>query len=310
VEELMTRKIVLIGRASTGKTSIKKAILEGEDPFILMINPLEPTRGIETSVYSWLDLELSIFDTSGQELNSLLKNEEEQKKTFENADLIIYIFDFPLWTEIPEEIIEDIHKIYNLTTGKYFQADFILIMHKVDLIQVKIYSRFQKLKKQMIELINLKDQLPIYFTSISPDLISNTYTVCFEIFSKFSKESNELKNILDNELKNTSKKMCIITDIKNHIIIQSKTPDFPVKYINKLYQLLEPIDRKAEEITIIYDKVFFIDEYSSILAILISDIHFLNKNKKNLICISDFQKQSELFELRDKIKKELVKFYA
>ena len=306
----MTRKIVLIGRASTGKTSLKKAILEGEDPFTLMINPLDPTRGIETSVYNWIDLELSIFDTSGQELNSLLKNKDEQKITFENADLIIYIFDFPLWTEIPEDIIKDIHKIYNLITEKYLQAGLILVMHKFDLIQVKIYSKIQKLKEQMVELINLKIHLPIYFTSISPDLISNTYNVCFEIFSKFSKESKELKRILDKELKNTSKKMCIITDVKNHIIIQSKTPDFPVKYINKLYLLLEPINKKADEITLIYDKIFFIDECTSILAILISDIYNLNKKNKNLICISEFQKKSALYELRDKIKKDLVKYYT
>ena len=182
-------------------------------------------------------------------------------------------------------------------------------MHKIDLVQTKSNLRIQKIKDQMIELLNLKVNLPIYFTSISPKLISNTYTTCFEIFSKFSKESKKLKDILDNQLKVLSKTMCIITDINNHIIIQSKTSDFQVMYINKLYQLLEPIDKTAEEISIIYDKIFFLNEYSSILSILISDIHFLNKDFKNLICISEIQKSSELYAIRDKIKEDLINYF-
>ncbi|MCK4380178.1 MAG: 50S ribosome-binding GTPase, partial [Candidatus Lokiarchaeota archaeon] len=64
----MPEKITLIGRAGVGKTSIIKVMFEGENPKDLINNPLEPTRGIIPKIYSWMDIELSIFDTSGQEL--------------------------------------------------------------------------------------------------------------------------------------------------------------------------------------------------------------------------------------------------
>ena len=57
-------KILILGRAGTGKTSIKKIVFEGLDPKDLLYNPLEPTRGISPSVYSWLDLKIGLFDSS------------------------------------------------------------------------------------------------------------------------------------------------------------------------------------------------------------------------------------------------------
>lgn len=76
-EKSSAKKILLLGRAGTGKTSIKKIIFEGLDPKDLLYNPLEPTRGIAPTVYSWLDLKLGLFDSSGQELSYLLNNETD-----------------------------------------------------------------------------------------------------------------------------------------------------------------------------------------------------------------------------------------
>ena len=98
----MVKKIAVVGRANVGKTSITKLNFEGLQPKDLMINPLSPTRGIVSKVYKWLDLELAIFDTSGQELPNLLIGKEEQLKAFENADALIYIFDYPNW--VPENV--------------------------------------------------------------------------------------------------------------------------------------------------------------------------------------------------------------
>ncbi len=59
------KKMLILGRAGTGKTTIKKVIFEGKDPNDLLYNPLQPTRGLSPSVYSWLDLNLGFFDSSG-----------------------------------------------------------------------------------------------------------------------------------------------------------------------------------------------------------------------------------------------------
>ncbi len=73
----MVKKILFIGRAGVGKTSIMQVIFEGKDPKNLILFPLVPTRGILSSVYKWMDLELGVFDTSGQELLFILENEDE-----------------------------------------------------------------------------------------------------------------------------------------------------------------------------------------------------------------------------------------
>lgn len=87
----MGKKILLLGRAGVGKSSLKKIIFEGRNPDELLIHSLAPTRGIETSAYSWLDLELSVFDTSGQELKNLLEDESEQLLAFGGVDIVIYV---------------------------------------------------------------------------------------------------------------------------------------------------------------------------------------------------------------------------
>ena len=111
-EKSSTKKILLLGRAGTGKTSIKKIIFEGLDPKDLLYNPLEPTRGITPNVYSWLDLNLGLFDSSGQELSFLLENEEDHEHilAFENTDYVVYILDYPSWISHSEEIINEIKK--------------------------------------------------------------------------------------------------------------------------------------------------------------------------------------------------------
>ncbi|TXT67651.1 MAG: hypothetical protein BAJALOKI1v1_30012 [Promethearchaeota archaeon] len=58
-------KLVLVGKAGAGKTSIKQAIFEMRNPDDLIIYPLDPTRGINTSNYSWMDVDINVFDTSG-----------------------------------------------------------------------------------------------------------------------------------------------------------------------------------------------------------------------------------------------------
>ena len=44
------RKILLLGRAGIGKTSIKELIFKGKEPKELIYNPLSPTRGLSPSI--------------------------------------------------------------------------------------------------------------------------------------------------------------------------------------------------------------------------------------------------------------------
>ena len=62
-------KIVLIGPPGTGKTTIKKVYFEMANPLMLLEHTLEPTKGINSCVYSIFDVSLGVFDLAGQENN-------------------------------------------------------------------------------------------------------------------------------------------------------------------------------------------------------------------------------------------------
>ncbi|MFX1239328.1 MAG: GTPase [Promethearchaeota archaeon] len=306
----MTKKILLLGRASTGKTSIISAILEGKDPLLLMMNPLDPTRGIETSVHNWMDITLSIFDTSGQEINNYIDKDEEQQKVFQGAELVIYIFDYPSWINNPIDLIEEIRKIELLIQKKYIRAELILILHKIDLIHSQQKLNLFSIKNDILELIEINDTIQLYFTSIYPELISETFNVFFDIFSRFSEDTKNLKKILDAHSQKLSKTMYMVTDDKNHLIAQSKSADFKIQYIRKLQKLLKPIDDKTNEISTLYERLFFIDEETKIFSVLISKIHSSNQAFRNLISITEIQNSNYLEENKEKLMKNIISSFS
>ena len=50
------KKIVIVGPPGTGKTTIKKVFFEMGNPFKFLNVSLEPTRGIDSSVFSLFDV--------------------------------------------------------------------------------------------------------------------------------------------------------------------------------------------------------------------------------------------------------------
>lgn len=305
----MTKKIVLIGRAGTGKTSIKQAIFEGINPKELIIKPLEPTRGIITNIYSWMDVELSLFDTSGQELPFLLENENERNIAFEQANVIIYVFDYPYWTIKSEVIMEEIRKVFRILKTDYITAQFLLFFHKVDLLGQKLSIENQVLKAQIQNKLNLPEDLKIYFTSLHPNLIFNLINAFSEILSNLSTETSKLKNILDIAINQLPKTICFVINQNNNIIVQSKTNDFDSMLINDLQKRIAKVDQSSGNFNEIYNKYQFIDSGPKILRMLTINIEHLNPNFKQLICISEILDMLRLKKFIDKLNMELKKKY-
>ncbi|KKM00206.1 hypothetical protein LCGC14_1806730, partial [marine sediment metagenome] len=144
-----------------GKTTIKKVVFEGANPNELALFPLEATIGSKYSIHEFMDSKIVVIDTPGQSLPELLKDEEKQIHSFENAGAIIYIFDYPSWIEDSESIIDDIKSIYEINMKHKFEAKIILFLHKIDLLlsDKKIGLKLEVIRKQINELLNLPEEL-------------------------------------------------------------------------------------------------------------------------------------------------------
>lgn len=258
--DIMVKKITVVGRANVGKTSITKLIFEGLQPKDLMINPLSPTRGIVSDLYKWLDLELAIFDTSGQELPNLLIDKEEQLKAFENADAVIYIFDYPNWATEAQKVIEEIKKLFKIIKNINPDALFYLIFHKVDLINQKQSNNFQLMKIEVKKRIGLPENVELSFTSIYPELYFSTFNAFSRILSNFSKESTKLKNLLDDVINKSPSVVCFLTDQNDKIISQSISDDITTQIINNLYPIIDDLLNIKEPIMRAKNKYMLIRE--------------------------------------------------
>ncbi len=279
------KKILILGKAGTGKTTIKKVIFEGKDPKDLLYNPLQPTRGLSPSIYSWLDLNLGFFDSSGQELNNLLDDENERSLAFENSSIIIYVFDYPSWNYQQKEIIEEVKKILKILKDSDNEAQVILFNHKIDL--VRNYSKMFDKEIHRIKTI-IKDELdlPIYFTSIYPEMVYSTYNAFCEILSMVSPESNYFKNLLDKKIKDFSKTMTFITDLNYSIVAQSLSEDFDFSLINHIHKLTAQFNQSfLDMVTNDNINYFLMSSYKG-LTIIMKSLDLSEFNVSKIICVS------------------------
>ncbi len=297
------QKILLLGRAGTGKTTIKKIIFEGVDPKELLVNPLDPTRGLSPSVYSWLDLKIGLFDSSGQELEALLNNKDEYDLAFHNTDVVIYLLDYPTWVGNPEEIINEIQKIQKIIEDDSYTANIIIFIHKIDLIN-------NKNRKDILKEITkkLKEKLPfsVYYTSIHPEFIFSTYNAFYEILASYSKETFHLKKILDDFIEESSKSMFFITNQNNSIISQSTSKDFNFGNINHSHKLIAQITQTFEDMSNNSKIEHLILSGQNNLNLILNNLNLSQFEIKNLICISESLSANKLIwmvgQIRLKIK--------
>jgi small GTP-binding protein len=160
------KKIVLIGDAGVGKSSIREVFFDYMSSEKIINESLEPTRGYEYHEYDLYDLRCSVLDTSGQELYSWLNDQSEE--IFSGADIVIYVVDSSEFTQNIDEIYDYLKKI-SITARIYSPNTLIaLFAHKTDLIDD---SRLEQFKKQMsrehkVFQIAEEVDIPIFFTSI------------------------------------------------------------------------------------------------------------------------------------------------
>ncbi|TFG19142.1 MAG: hypothetical protein EU530_07135 [Promethearchaeota archaeon] len=164
----MTKKIVFVGPAGSGKSTLRRLFFEGESAFDLLSNPLEPTRGSEVFNYKMKE-DIGVFDLSGQELNRWLGQESD---VFQQTDLILITLDATTEFALCLKLINQMHKIHKEkcpTASKY------ILWHKIDLLSSKELKALKDNIKKLIE------RTSIYFTSIRNEHYLNTLNVVLDI---------------------------------------------------------------------------------------------------------------------------------
>lgn len=301
----MARKLLLLGRAGVGKSTLKKIIFEGEDPNELLHHSLEPTRGIETSNYSWLDLELIIFDTSGQELVNLLKEESEQNIAFGNAAAVIYIFDYNNWQSNSQDIADEIKEVHEIIRRINKEAKLMVIFHKIDLIPKAIRNNVKILTYQIQSIVNLPIKFLLYFTSINEDYIYSIHNTFSEILSRFSEKTFSLKKTLDASVRDFSKSICYITDFNNSIIVQSKSNDFDINLIYESYRIFYHLTQNKRKIIFNDGETHLINIDDKILRMLMVPLDAPKLNLNSLVVVTESFEEGVLYKFMKKILENL-----
>ena len=301
----MGKKILLLGRAGVGKSTLKEIIFEGNDPDELLVHSLAPTMGIETSVYSWLDLELSVFDTSGQELKALLEDESEQLLAFGGVDIVIYVFDYQIWLRDSQEISDEIKAVNKIMRRVTKQAQLILLFHKIDLIPKIIRNNVKILTYQIQSIVNLPIKHSTYFTSIEQEYIYSIHNAFSEIISRFSEKNFSLKKTLDASITSFSECLCYITDYNNSIIVQSKSDDFDINLIYIAYKIFYYLSRDNKDSTYNDGKPHLLNVDDKILRMLMIPLEAPNLNLKLLVVATDSLEEGLLNNLAKKILSNL-----
>jgi len=290
-----------------GKTTLKKVIFEGEDPNELILFPLEATIGIKYSIHEFMNSKVSLIDAPGQSLQLILEDEQKQLIVFGDSSAIVYVFDYPTWISDSQDVLDDIKKIYEINKKHDFDAKIILFLHKVDLlIKKKIGSMLALIKRQVIKQLDLPEEIPIYFTSLHPNLIYTTFNAISNTISTFSKDTSALKDIIKKQLKNLSKTSCFVSNNDDNLVLQETTSDFDASILYYLYEKIYQLAKSSESIS---SGTSLVSLGSKLLTMRIEDIGSFHSNFKNLIIFSEVLENDDMTKIIDELKKELSQYF-
>lgn len=169
------KKIILIGTAGVGKTTLKKIFFESANPIELLCHQLEPTIGDEIEVYEKLKL-VAIHDLAGQEWDRWLKDEPH---IFDETNLIICMLEAKDVWERNWIMVQEVVSVKNMYCPNAICAFFF---HKIDLLN---QNELDRLSKQ-INSISIEDINNHYFlTSITAKYYDLTLKSILYLFQSF-----------------------------------------------------------------------------------------------------------------------------
>ncbi len=267
------KKVLIIGFPQAGKTCIKRAFFDNEDPEKLLGKESpEPTRGLAHFVYSWLDTEIGIVDSSGQEFKSYLspENNFERMVAFQEADIILYVFDILNWRNNKQEVIDNLEKIIENKKELAPSARIYTFCHKIDLMDKEDITEnktksFFLIKKKLRERFNI----PCVFTSIAPTLIHTLFRSMQIILNDMSQYGTSIEDFCQDVIKDHERSAVFLLNDRNNVVSQKSTDDFKVNDFSKIINLVKnqmDILAKTEDFSDLDYSVFYTNNNMSLIV--------------------------------------------
>ena len=302
-KEQSSKKLLIIGFPSAGKTCIKKAFFDGMDPLTLLGQEApEPTRGLAHYVYSWLDAEVGIIDSSGQEFESYVEpnNNIERLIAFDESDIIIYVFDIENWLNEKEEVISNLEKISNTRNTLSANADVFAFCHKIDLLTGTNQEKakiFLNIKEELEKKFNIKT----IFTSIQPELVHTLFRSMQIILNDMSQMGNTIEQFCEDVIKDQEKSAIFLLNDENVVISQKSTRDIDLDEISKIMNLVKNqqsiLQNTPEFGELDYSVIHTVNE----MALIVKSVNILKYGVSTVAYMSQSVSNSTLADLLVKL---------
>ncbi|UYP44546.1 hypothetical protein NEF87_000831 [Candidatus Lokiarchaeum ossiferum] len=306
-QQQASRKLLFIGFPSAGKTCIKKAFFDGVDPSILLGQAApEPTRGLAHFVYSWLDAEVGIVDSSGQEFESYVspQNSFERMIAFEESDIVIYIFDVKNWEEEREKVLGNLDSIINAKNSTAANATIYAFCHKIDLLA----GTNQEKAKQFLEIKQILDNdygIKTIFTSIQPELIHTLFRSMQIILNDLSKVGNSIEDFCNDVIKDQAKSAIFLLNDDNVVISQKATADMDLDDISHIINLVKNQQSILKETPGFGEMDYSVIHTKTNMALVVKAVNILKYGVSSVAFLSQNVTGKTLGELIEKLDKRL-----